>query len=347
MLKNFTGARLGLFVFLGTALLVTAIFLIGGRESLFQSTFTIKAMFATVEGLRTGAPVRLSGINVGSVSEIEIANDTTGRVVVTMRVNSDIKNFIRKDTRATIETEGLVGNKIVVLTVGTTAYEIVKDGGFVRSKSPVSIAEIIAESQGTLNYLKDITKDFSEIVSKINNGEGTIGKIVNDDELYNSATQITKSADRSLNTITTKLNEISDIVKNTTGDFQKIISDLDNTILKVDNVVDNVRQGKGLLGQLVSDKSTYSDSVKAIVKNLTATTEQVKVGASRFSENMEALKHNWLFKSYFEERGYWDANEYEKNIDSKLSEIKEKTRTLDQKIKELKSLENNTGTRTR
>lgn len=346
MLKNFTGARLGLFVFLGTALLVIAIFLIGGRESLFQSTFTIKAMFTTVEGLRTGAPVRLSGINVGSVNDIEIANDTTGRVVVTMRVNSDVKNFIRKDTRATIETEGLVGNKIVVLTVGSTAYEVVDDGGFVRSKSPVSIAEIIAESQGTLNYLKDITKDFSEIVGKINNGQGTIGKIVNDDELYNSATQITKSADRSLNTITTKLNEISDIVKNTTGDFQKIIADLDNTILKVDNVVDNVRQGKGVLGQLVSDRSAYSDSVRSIVKNLTATTEQVRVGASRFSENMEALKHNWLFKSYFEERGYWDVNEYEKNLDSKLAEIRDKTRTLDARIKELKSLEENTGDKT-
>ncbi|MGE5430129.1 MAG: MlaD family protein [Syntrophomonadaceae bacterium] len=346
MLKNFTGARLGLFVFLGTALLVIAIFLIGGRESLFQSTFTIKAMFTTVEGLRTGAPVRLSGINVGSVNDIEIANDTTGRVVVTMRVNSDVKNFIRKDTRATIETEGLVGNKIVVLTVGSTAYEVVDDGGFVRSKSPVSIAEIIAESQGTLNYLKDITKDFSEIVGKINNGQGTIGKIVNDDELYNSATQITKSADRSLNTITTKLNEISDIVKNTTGDFQKIIADLDNTILKVDNVVDNVSQGKGVLGQLVSDRSAYSDSVRSIVKNLTATTEQVRVGASRFSENMEALKHNWLFKSYFEERGYWDVNEYEKNLDSKLAEIRDKTRTLDARIKELKSLEENTGDKT-
>ncbi|MGE5400055.1 MAG: MlaD family protein [Ignavibacteriales bacterium] len=343
MLKNLAGARLGLFIFLGTVLLVIAIFLIGGRESLFKSTFTVKALFTTVEGLRTGAPVRLSGISVGSVKDIEIANDTTGRVIVTMGIDNSVRNFVRKDTRATIETEGLVGNKIVVLSVGTTAYEIVQDGGFVRSKSPVSIAQIIAESQGTLNYLKDITRDFSEIVGKINKGEGTIGKIVNDDELYNAATQITRSADRSLNTITLKLNEISDVVKTTTGDFKNIMADLDGVVLKVDGIVNNVKEGKGILGSLVADKSAYNDSIKVIIANLMSTTEQIRTGAVRFSEDMEALKHNWLFKSYFEERGYWDINQYQKDLDSKISEIKERTRTLDAKIKELKTLQEETG----
>lgn len=344
-MKKYKGARLGLFVFLGASLLVLAIFLVGGSQSLFSPTFSIKAYFTNVEGLRNGAMVRLSGINVGSVKSIELADDTTGRVIVDMRIEQSVKNFIRRDTKATIETEGLVGNKLVVLSVGSTAYEVVNNGDFVRSQSPVSMSQIIAEGQGTLSYLKVITKDFSEIVTKINKGEGTVGKIVNDDELYNAATQITRSADKSLNTITGRLDEISDVAIKTTDDFHKIMGNLNGVIAKIDNIVDNVNQGKGLAGALVTDKGAYSDSLKNMLTNLLSTTEQIKTGAVRFSENMEALKHNWLFKSYFEERGYWDVSEYEKDINGKLVELKEKTRTLDDKIKELRNIENEVGSR--
>lgn len=342
-MKNFTGARLGLFVILGTILLILAIFLVGGRESLFTPTFEIKAYFTNVEGLRNGAMVRLSGINVGSVKGIDLANDTTGRVIVTMRIDMSVRNFIRRDTKATIETEGLVGNKLVVLSVGTTAYDVVNNGDFIRSQSPVSMAQIIAEGQGTLNYLKSITKDFSEIMVKINKGQGTIGKIINDDELYDAATQITKSADKSLVAMTGKLNEISDIVKITTSDFKGIMANMNSVIIKIDNIVDNVKNGQGIAGALVTNKGVYSDSIRTMLNNLTATTEQVKLGATRFSENMEALKHNWLFKSYFEERGYWDVADYEKDLNGKLAELKERTRTLDEKLKELRSLENEVG----
>ncbi|MGE5497115.1 MAG: hypothetical protein ACM3Q2_03555, partial [Syntrophothermus sp.] len=187
--------------------------------------------------------------------------------------------------------------------------------------------------------------DFSEIVNKINKGEGTVGKIVNDDELYNSATQLTKSADRSLNTITGRLDDISEVAIKATDDFHKIMGNLNGVIAKIDNIVDNVNQGKGLAGALVTDKGAYSDSLKNMLTNLLSTTEQIKNGAVRFSENMEALKHNWLFKSYFEERGYWDVSEYEKDINGKLAELKEKTRTLDDRIKELRNIENEVGSR--
>ena len=89
MFKHFEGARLGLFVFLGTVLLVVAIFLVGNKESLFIKSVYIKSYFTTVEGLRTGAPVRLSGLDIGSVSNIRLVEDTTGRVEVTMRIDTD------------------------------------------------------------------------------------------------------------------------------------------------------------------------------------------------------------------------------------------------------------------
>jgi phospholipid/cholesterol/gamma-HCH transport system substrate-binding protein len=345
MFKNLSGARLGIFVFIGSILLVLAIFLVGNKESLFTPTFTAKAMFKNIEGLRIGASVRMSGIDVGSVGDIEIAPDTTGKVIVSMRIQSSVRDFIRLDSKASIETEGLVGNKIVVLTVGSTTSKIVTEGGFIQTKVPVSISQIIEESQGTLNYIKDITRDFSDIVGKINRGEGTIGKLVNDDQLYNSTTQLTSSADKSLNSITGRLNQISDLIVDATGEFQKIVKGIDSIVNKVDGIVEGVKEGKGVLGSIVSEKGAYNDSVKVIMQNLLSMTDGIKTGAMKFAENMEALKHNWLFKSYFEERGYWDISDYEKTLDIKLQELKDRTRALDERIKQLQELDRKSGTK--
>lgn len=340
MFKNLAGARLGLFVFIGTVFLIIAIFLIGNKDSLFESTFRVKAVFPTVEGLREGATVRLSGINVGSVSDIAIAGDSLGSVVVEMRIETSVKDFIRIDSKAAVETEGLVGDKIIVLSVGSPNNPIVEDGGYIKAKPPINVTKMIEEGQVTLSYVKNITKDFSEIVSKINQGEGTIGKIINDDKLYKSSVEITETANRSLTSITSRLDEISKIVVDATGEFHQIVTGLDSVVNKVDYIIEDVKQGRGVLGALVSKRGDYADSVNAIVNNLVQTTQQVKVGASRFAENMEALKHNWLFKNYFEDRGYWDVSEYEKDIDKKISELKERTRTLDDRIRELKQLQN-------
>lgn len=340
MLKNFSGARLGIFVFLGTILLFIAIFLIGNKSALFASTFTVKAYFSNIEGLRSGAPVRLSGIDIGSVSGIEIASDTTGRVVVSMEIKKDVQHFIRVDSRAAIETEGLVGVKIVVISVGSSSANIVNDGGIILAKDPVSMAAMIEQGEGTIRYIKEISQDFAEITDRINKGQGTIGRLINDEELYNSATQITQSADKSLNAITGRLEEVSDIIIDLTSEFENIISGSDSLIANINSLVIDVRDGKGLMGALVSEKSTFGDSLSTVLTNLVSTTSGIREGALKFAENMEALKHNWLFKGYFEQRGYWDISEYEQNLNTKISELKQRTRELDEKIKELRTLEN-------
>ncbi|MCK5345449.1 MAG: MCE family protein, partial [Candidatus Heimdallarchaeota archaeon] len=205
MLKQFEGARLGLFVFFGTVLIVLSIFLIGNKESLFVSSVTVKSTFTRVEGLKTGAPVRLSGYTIGSVSNIELADDTTGNVVITMNIDRDIIHFVRLDSEASIETEGLVGKKVISISPGSKELEIVSENSFLKSKAPVSVSEIIEETQEIMSYIKFITKDFSEIVAKINEGEGTIGRIVNDDALYESTVQISRTADTSLALITKRM----------------------------------------------------------------------------------------------------------------------------------------------
>ncbi|MFA7228733.1 MAG: MlaD family protein [Melioribacteraceae bacterium] len=338
MLKQLEGARLGIFIFFGTVLLVLAIFLLGSKEKLFTRTSEIKAYFNQIEGLKSGAPVRLSGYDIGSVSSISFAGDSTAKVEVKMRIDNTLRHFIHIDSEAAIETEGLVGKKIVTISPGGADAAEIGDGGTIRSKNPVNVSAIIEETQSIMANIKDLTKDFSEIFARINKGEGSIGKLVNDDELYKSAVSVTQSADRSMNTITRRLDEISDIIVQTSSSLKGIIVNIDSATIDVRNLVHKVNRGEGVLGALIGDNK-MADSVKTILKNLVRTSDDARIATSSLAENMEALKHNWLFKSYFEERGYWNRSEYDKALELQLSELKKLQESVDKKMIELKELE--------
>jgi len=338
MFKNFEGARLGIFVFLGTVLLIVSILLIGNKDSLFVSTIEVKTYFQSVQGLKSGAPVRLSGYDIGNVSKITLVPDGSGQVEVIMNIQKDLAQFIRIDSEASIETEGLVGKKIVVITAGSKDMAPVQEKGIIKSEDPISITEIVGETKDVMKYLNEITKEFSEIVAKINQGEGTIGKLVNDDNLYESTVKITNTAEMSLKQINNRFQEVSEIIVGLSGSYKNIVTNLDSTVVDVKSLISKVENGEGVLGALISDRSSY-DSIKTVINNLVITSEQFQRGATGFAENMEALKHNWLFKSYFEERGYWDTSDYEKELDKKIMEVKRQNEILESKINELKALE--------
>ncbi|HEX7357634.1 MAG TPA: MlaD family protein [Ignavibacteriaceae bacterium] len=339
MSNNLANAKLGIFIFLGSTLLVILIFLLGNKDQLFASTFTIKAYFQNTEGLRNGASVRFGGIDVGAVKSVQIVNDTTGRVEVAMRIKDEIRRFIKKDSRASIETEGLVGNKVVMITMGSDQADVVADNGIILSKEPLSFADIIQETQGIMAYTKDMTKNLAEIVSKINKGEGTMGKILNDDKLYNAATNLTISADESMTSLTGDMKEVIGLFDELGVGVKDVVANVNSIVTRIDTVLQGVSEGKGLLGSLVSDKGKEGKSLNKILENLIVVSEDARTSASRLAENMEALKHNWLFKSYFEERGYWDKEEFQDEIDTKIIELNEKIKLLDDKILELKALE--------
>jgi phospholipid/cholesterol/gamma-HCH transport system substrate-binding protein len=340
MSNNLANAKLGIFIFLGSTLLVILIFLLGNKDQLFTSTFTIKAYFKNTEGLRNGASVRFGGIDIGAVKSIKIIADTTGRVEVSMRIKEDVKRFIKKDSRASIETEGLVGNKVVMISMGSPNADEITEGGTILSKEPLSFSDIVYETQGIMAYTKEMTKNLSEIVYKVNQGEGTIGRILNDDELYKAATNLTNTADKNLNSITSDMREVLALFDNLGKGVEDVVANVNKIVGRVDTVLAGVSEGKGLLGSLVSEKGKEGKTLNQILDNLVVVTEDAKTSASRLAENMEALKHNWLFKSYFEERGYWDKEEFENQLDEKILELNDKIKLLDEKIQELKSIEN-------
>lgn len=331
--------RLGIFIFIGLVLIIITVFLIGNKESLFSSTFTVKAYFNSIEGLRKGASVRLSGINVGSVSDIKISSDTSGKVQVEMNLVSEISQFIKTDTKASIETEGLVGNKVVVLKVGSASAAAVQDGGTIQGVDPLGFAQIIEETKGTLEYTKEMTKNLAEIVGKVNRGEGSIGKLINADDLYNNTNQLIVSADKSLSSITTRLDSLANIVNALGFGVEKVVKNVDRVVIDIDTVVAKINRGEGLLGTLISGKSGLDTNLYNVLNNTIKITEDAKLGMARFSENMEALKRNWLFKSYFEQRGYYDKTDYENKVDKTLDAINSRLKILDDRIDLLKKAE--------
>lgn len=338
MAKKTSTVKIGIFIFLGIAILVVGIFLVGDKDALFSSTFTVRAYFSDIQGLRSGATVRLSGIDVGSVESVEIMSDTSGRVEVVMSIVEDVKQFIRTDTKASIETEGLVGNKVVVLQIGSSSADRVKEGGTIQSKDPVGFAQVIEETQGIMEYTKEITKDLSEIVARVNRGEGSIGKLLADEQLYNDATSLTKRADESLQEITNEIKGLTTLFDKLGSGVESVVGNVNTVVNDLDTIVAGVKQGKGALGSLLADGSKFDSAFVHVIDNIEKTSYDARLASSRLAENMEALKHNWLFKSYFEERGYWDKAEYEDAIESRLSELDEKIKMLDERIETLRNL---------
>jgi phospholipid/cholesterol/gamma-HCH transport system substrate-binding protein len=339
MSKNAAPVRLGIFIFLGFLLFVIGIFMIGKRGAIFGSSFKVKANFSNVQGLRNGALVRLNGIDVGSVASIKIVPDTTGRVEVTMNLSEDIKRFIRTDTKATIETEGLVGNKVVVLEPGSSSTDMVSDGGYIQTKEQPSFSALLDETQGVVQYTKEMTKSLAEITEKVNNGEGSIGKLLNDNKLYNNAADLTLQATASLKGITTELEKVTGLFDKLGVGVEKVVDNVNSTTGKLDSIMAGVQQGKGILGQVLVNGSKYDSIFAVTMQNINTTSEAARLAASRMAENMEALKHNWLFKGYFENRGYWDKAEYEDEINNNLKELDVKMKLINKKIDELKKLE--------
>ncbi len=333
MFKSFAGARLGIFLFLGTILMILMLFVVGNKESLFTQSIEIKTFFRNVNTLKSGAPVMLSGYQIGSVSSINLMPDSLGLVEVKMKINYDAQNFIRLDSKAIIETKGFIGQKYISISPGKREYEVIKNGGTIVAEEPLDVQQMIVQTTEIMDFTKKITEDFAEIVNKVNEGKGTIGLLVNDSRLYNASVRVVQSGDSSLSKITENLNVVAEMVTNLGANLNGILSNVDTTSKNINQLIQNIRDGKGAIGKLVADKSV-EDSVSTIITNLTSSVRQLEITSNRFAENMEALKHNWLFKDYFETRGYWDYDSYKKEIDTKILE-------LEKKIRELKELEEN------
>jgi phospholipid/cholesterol/gamma-HCH transport system substrate-binding protein len=200
--------KIGLFTFLGLLVLVLAIFFIGNRKNLFSSTFIIYGMFKNVSGLQVGNNVRFAGINVGVVQDINIETDSTVRV--DLALNSSVRKFIKRDSKLSIGSDGLMGDKLIVIAPGgVTSTQQINNGGQLAAVNPVDIDKIIAKLTGVIDNAESLTSGLSQIVAKVNSGQGSIGKLLNNDDLSKNLNATVKQAQTTMKNVhatTTTLN---------------------------------------------------------------------------------------------------------------------------------------------
>jgi len=170
--------RLGLFVAGGITLFVFTIFIIGKQKNLFNPVFKLTSAFFNVSGLQVGNNIRFSGINVGTVDNITIINDST--VKVDMLIRKEVKQFIKSDCGVAIGSEGLIGDRLLIITQGSTDAPLAKEGQQLTSTEPIETDAIMASLQVTAWNAEIITKQLAEIMVKVNSGQGTLGKLIAD-----------------------------------------------------------------------------------------------------------------------------------------------------------------------
>jgi phospholipid/cholesterol/gamma-HCH transport system substrate-binding protein len=179
-MKKNTGnkIRLGIFISAGFVLFIAAIYFVGQKQQLFSSSFHITGVFKDVSGLQVGNNVRFSGINVGIIEDIRQITDSTVRV--SMMIEEDTRRFIKKNAKALIGSDGLMGNKIMLIIPGTAGQATLSDNDTIQTAQPVNMDEILMNLKVTSENAASITGDLSAIMKNIHEGKGTIGKLFMD-----------------------------------------------------------------------------------------------------------------------------------------------------------------------
>ncbi|HEY0285109.1 MAG TPA: MlaD family protein [Vicinamibacterales bacterium] len=306
-------AGVGVFVVGGLLLFTVGLFMIGDRQMAFAKKFTVYAEFKKITGLQPGGIVRVAGARGGSITQILPPKMPSEKFRVKVEITEELHQLVRTDSLATIETEGLVGGSYLGIGTGTDAAPPVAPNATIAGKEPFDIADLMqqmgdtikkvndtfdemkAEVQGTVIAIGDtvdnanalivdvsadlkqmaasgakLSSDAAQIAEGIRSGKGTLGKLVNDDELYNRTNAIAKQAEE----IATSARQVVENANKTLQGFQS-------------------KDGP-VQGMSTSVKQTMDDARDAI---------------EGLAENMDALKHNFLLRGFFNKRGYFDLDQ--------------------------------------
>jgi phospholipid/cholesterol/gamma-HCH transport system substrate-binding protein len=191
-------ARLGAFIVATLAVLATGVFIIGSNEYLFHSTYQLKAQFKNVAGLAEGADVQVGGVHSGTVTGILLPTRPGDKVTVVMELAKSTRAIIKQDSVASIETEGLLGNQYLAISFGSAGQGDVKDGQIVQSEPPLEMADLLKKTSGILDSsqqaivnVTQATAHLNSVSAKIDSGQGTVGALVNDKQLYSNLAHTT------------------------------------------------------------------------------------------------------------------------------------------------------------
>ena len=304
--------KLGVFVITGFALLIVAIYLIGENQNMFKKTFTISANFNNVSGLMQGNNVRYSGINIGTVKNITMVNDST--INVDMNIEEKMVKHIKKDAIATIGTDGLVGNMIVNIIPGGGKERVVVSGDVIQSYTKIGTEDMLNTLSTTNENAALLTAKLLKVADAMSDDKGTLGMLINDTMVAKNLKHTFKQLEitsieaskamKELNSIISSLDIENSVAGTLLNDsiqakkIQSIITNLDESSSEIHDVlanlnetVTNFKEGEGTINYLSNDEDLF--------KTIEETMKNINEGTEKFNQNMEALKHNFLTRGYF------------------------------------------------
>jgi phospholipid/cholesterol/gamma-HCH transport system substrate-binding protein len=309
------GVIVGLFVFFGILIIIVGVLTLGGQKKTFVKAIHVQAVFKDVNGLAIGNNIWFSGVKIGTVKSISFAADAS--VVVVMNIEEKVRQYIHEDSKAKIGSDGLIGNKIVVIYGGSASSPEVKENSSLAVEAALDPEQIMTTLQANNKNLLAITSDFKTISERLSSGKGSIGKLLADESVYNdltSAMTSLKSATAHANVISKDLSGYTDRLKTKGSLADDLVSDtvlfsrlratvtqMNDIAGKANGIVDNLSQASGQfsnpktpIGALLNDENAAND-LKATLRNLSS-------GTAKLDENMEALQHNFLFRGFFRKK---------------------------------------------
>lgn len=317
--------RLGIFVLAGLAFLITVLYMVGEKRSLFGSTIKISAQFYNVNGLMAGNNVRFSGVNVGTVESVEIISDSSVNAIIV--IDQEVAKYIKKTAIAAVGTDGLMGNKLININATiSTETATIEDGDILKTKRPFETDESLRTLNTTNDNIRHITDDLKKITSKINS-QNTIWSLLMDtivaDNVKEAIVNIKETGQNAAGA-TADLQKILNDVKKGKGTVGSLLKDtvmsesLKSTLVRLNNVADTaslvmshlnrisrkMNEEEGTVGMLVSDTG--------FAKDLRTTIKTINSAANGLDENMEALKHNILLRKYFKNKAKEDKTKPKK-----------------------------------
>jgi phospholipid/cholesterol/gamma-HCH transport system substrate-binding protein len=279
--------RLGIFVSLGILIFILAIYFIGEKQQLFRSTFRLNGVFKDVAGLQAGNNVRLSGINVGTVENVSIVSDTS--VKVEILIDESTRKFIRKDAIASIGSEGLMGNKVLIISPGTGGKRIIENNDIIATAQPTDMDEIMKSLKTTIDNTASITGDLAKISTNIESGKGTIGRLMMDKEWR-----------QDIQSTIVNLKEGSDgfkVLMDKSGEVDSILYAMKSTIQYTANITsdlavitNSLQSGEGTIGRLLMNSSG--------AENFDSTMFYLKESSAALKQLLEKAQGSWLLGGF-------------------------------------------------
>lgn len=306
--------RLGLFVIIGLLVFILAVYFIGDKQKMFGKTNHLEAVFNNVNGLQLGNSVRYSGISVGTVRGIKMINDTTIRV--DMIIDKAIFSYIKKDAVATISSDGLVGNMIINILPGKGDEPSVQPGDEIHSNNRIRTEDMLNTLNITNKNAAKLTANLLKITNEIIEGKGTLASLLNDTiiskdlgETMRYVKLTTKGASETVTKIDKLVasldnkNNVVGVIKDSAvaNKIKNMVTNLDQSTTEINTVIANlnatvlsIKDGKGSINYLANDPE--------LVQKIDSTMTNINEASAKLNENMEAMRHNFLFSGYFKKQ---------------------------------------------